>query len=1478
MLERLDKRNVEDIIALTPTQEGILFHHIEDKFNDTYVLQLCIDLGGKIDLDIFKEAWNYVIKINPALRTIFRWEGLTVPVQIILKENQPSYVIYDFRNENIDNANLKSKEIIFKDRKKTVDIKKNPFRITLIVLPNDLAKIIISTHHILYDGWSNSIIVNEFLNIYSNLYKGNKLNITMKPDVVSSYVKWLKNKDIEESKEYWNKHLQGMEEHLGLQTSQALVQSSDERMIQKYSLKINSRLYEELQKLARDNHITLASILYSAWAIFLLKYNGVNEAAFGVTVSGRDADVSGIIDAVGVFINTLPLRVCIDSCTTVDSLIKSIDNELKNRKGSEWVSLLDILDWSGYKGTSTLYNTNIVIENYPIDDKSNDIIQVYSYDSYETSHFDLTLQIILGKQMRIDMFYNSYLYSQRLAERIFDYFNLILNKCIEFDSRLKDLCIISKIESNNLIKKLNDTDFMLREEAIHVLFENQVRKTPDRIAVIWHGQTITYDCLNRKANSFARFLLKKGVQKESVVAIMVHRSFKMIICLIGILKAGCAYLPIEIDYPDDKINYMLNQCDVKFILSDLQSAKKIEGAYDYINIDDEQLYEESETNIDLSVDSKNLSYVLFTSGSTGRPKGVMIEHRSVCNFIKSFIKETSMSEGVILALTSVTFDIFVVETFVSLSAGLKIVMVDDEQQKDPEKIGLLALQNNVDIMQATPSRINQLLLNDKSLKWMKSLKKIFIGGEPLSDSIINRLYCAENTEIYNLYGPTETTVWSTIKKIIPNEKITIGKPIGNTQIYILGTNHEVLPLGVIGEIYIGGKGVARGYLNNPVLTAKSFILNPFREGERIYKTGDRARWLENGELEFIGRVDNQVKIRGHRVELEGIESVMKEISLINDAAVVIKQDVNNNPYLCAFISGSLSETEIREYLKNKLADYMIPSKFVFLRDLPVNSSGKVDRTRLKITKINYSYNINDIILPKSEIEKKVALIWEQILEMKITNINSNFFELGGNSINLIKLISYIYREFNIQISVKDIMSMLTVREISYYLLKESKTLKNKIGLIHVKDMEYYPASPAQSRMYVSEYIGSGNICYNIPIAIEVSFRVDLNKIMNIFNVIVNRHEALRTSFAIRDNEIVQIIHKNIEIAIQVINDKIQTEDDIIKSFVKPFNLYTAPLFRIGIHYSDNNKTMLLFDIHHIICDRRSVQIIINEFFELSNDNKLMPLTYQYKDYSVWYNNLLNSDEVKVQEKYWLDLFNDYFSEFKFPTDYTRPLIKNFEGDMVTVTFDLQKTRMIENKAAELHVTLYMFLLATFNVVLHKYSGQEDIIVGTPFNGRVISELDMIVGMFVNILPLRNFPKADVPFISFLDKLKDNTLKAMSNSDYQFNDLIDKLEMPRKLNTDSLCNVVFDLEYEEGISLFDTKQYTVYKMENNLARYDLTLNAFKKKDSLTLNFIYWKSIFKKSTIDNMIKSYNKVLEAVIENPNQKLSDIDIRYVD
>ncbi len=1483
----LDKQNVEDILSLSPMQSGILYHYLLDRENDLYFEQLSLKLAGDMDSLICKQAWEIVVQTNEMLRTVFTWDNLQDPVQIVLKKQELSFYEYDLSALTQKAQKEKLSQIKVEEREIGFDLQTGPlFRIILCKLAIDKYELIICNHHIIYDGWSNGIILKEFFTAYTAL--DSKTDVRLAPKTrFKEYLKVAAAQNITDGEVFWSNYLAGIENKSHLPGRNR--ETNKEGEMDSCNFNLSEDFANRIDNFIKDQKLTLGILFNTAWGLLLTKYTN-NEPLFGTVVSGRPTELVEIEKMVGLFINTLPVRIRVNREEQIEHLLQEVSQDSRDKLRYIHTPLYKIKQLSRINYEDTLFDTVVVVENYPLTELStrNGQLQIESYAMRETEKFEIIVAVHAFKGYEIILHYNRAKYTSSGMRQTLDHLVKILEQLIEYPERqVSEILRLTPEEREQVIEKFNATarKYPLHKPVNQLFFEI-VDKYPEQMAVRYLDQSLTYQEFATKINKLANFLQEKGVGSDSIVALMLKSSLEMMIGIMAIITAGGAYLPIDPDYPVQRKEFILKDSKTKILLTDTEGAKDLNFNGLVCDLFSKDFTQFSATGVKIVNRSDNLVYMIYTSGSTGQPKGVMIEHRSLTNYIYGVFETYNHDFGPAdrcLSVTNISFDVSVSEFFVPLLSGGTLILMQRGQYLDLQDLAEMIQKEEITYAYIPPTVLGGLYNLFKQMDKPLSLNKILVGVEPINDQLLaDYLQLKSNIQINNCYGLTETTICSTCYNFTSPDSegrnVPIGSPMPNVQIYILDSEGEPTPVGVPGEMYIGGVGVARGYLYRDQLTTERFIANPFRSGERLFKTGDLGRYLPDGNIEFLGRMDRQIKLRGYRVELGEIETQLRQYESIEDVVVILNKD----NYLVAFLvlKEDIVQAELREFLAARLPEYMLPI-FSKIKQIPYTSNGKIDYHQLskqsvvRLEQIDFGESLTK---PETQIVK----ICKDILGVEEVGIDDNFFSLGGHSLNAMQLTTRVVKDLQVDLPIHQIFDTPILRDIAAYITAAKRAEFYDIASVEKRD--YYPVSSAQRRLFLLNQFNNDNTSYNVPKILILHNPINFNKIERVIRQLINRHETLRTSFDFINGEPVQIVHETFEFAIELYPELNTSKeqllngdpgiDEQIAKFIRPFDLGKSPLMRIG-YIPCGDYSLLIFDVHHIIFDGTSADILISELNQLYADLELADLRVHYKDFTLWQNKYLESAEIKAQQQYWLERFRGEIPVLNMPTDYSRPLTRTFAGKVIYFNLDQKLTAGLKRLTLLHDVTLYMELLSIYNVLLFKYTGQSDLIVGSPIVGRRHEDLQKLIGMFVNTLPLRNHPTKEKSFNQFLQEVKRTAIEAYENQDYQFEMLVEKLDLER----DHLRNPLFDTMFvlqNMKMAEIDLGEIILgsYNYINRKSAFDFSLAGEEKNGQIEFYLEYSTEIFKEETMKRFISHYIKIVELVIENPDILLGHLDI----
>ncbi len=1497
----MSPRNVEDIYPLSPMQQGMLFHSLIAPDLGVYFEQTDCLLKGNLDQAAFRRAWEAVVARHPILRTSFLWEELEEPLQVVYSQVELALEQQDWRAFSPATQGERLRSFLASDRERGFDLASPPLmRLALLRTEENAYRFVWSHHHVLLDGWSIPSLLKEVFTFYEAFSRGQAL--TLQPTrPYKDYIAWLERQDQAKAENYWRETLQGFTIPTPLvveRLPQSLPAGEVRTQYGEIEISLPLETTQDLQALARQHQVTLNTLVQAAWAILLHRYSGEEEVLFGATVSGRPADLPGSEAMIGLFINTLPIRVRISQQQSCLDFLKALQARQAELRQYEYSPLVRIQEWSDLPRGQSMFESILVYENYPVDASLREqrgSLEISDVHSVEQTNYPITLVAGSGDRLALKIAYDGKRFDPETIRRMLGHLETLLGGMAAAPGQpVADLPLLTPAEERQILHEWNHTDAPYpADKCVHQLFEAQAERTPEAPAVIFREEQLTYRELNQRANRLAHFLRSQGVQPESLVAICVERSFEMVVAALGVLKAGGAYLPLDPSYPTGRLENMLSDSGARFLLT--QAA--LEGALPAAGLqvtcldrDWEQISHESPANPPGLTGPQDLAYAIYTSGSTGKPKGTLLQHQGLCNFTHAFAKDMRLSNhSRLLQFASFSFDASVCEIFSALLAGAALVMAPHETLLSTPDLVELLKEERVSVLILPPTMLRLLPPAE-----LPGIQTVVSAGEACTPEIVARW--APGRQFVNGYGPTESTIGATWGPAGQADVLTIGRPFDNMQVYLLDERLRPVPVGVPGELHIGGAGLARGYLNRPELTAEKFIPNPFQPGSRLYKSGDLARSLPDGRIEFLGRIDQQVKLRGFRIELGEIEALLRRHPGVGETVVVARADPPGGQRLVAYVApageSAPEEGELRALLKGSLPDYMLPSAFVFLQKIPLTPSGKVDRKALPAPDLAHLVAEDGYVEPRSPVEKGLAEIWSQILGLPRVGLADNFFDLGGHSLLATQLTSRVREVFRVELPLR---TLFEAPLLSQYAQQVELALREASGLqippiTPAPDHhEALPLSFSQQRLWFLDQLEPGNLFYNIPMAVRLRGKLDLSVLERSLSEVVRRQASLRTTFAEKDGQPVQVIAPQAYVPLPV-TDLLGLEESQREERVgqlaqaearRPFDLHQGPLLRAQVLRLAPQEHVVLLTMHHIVSDGWSTGVLIRELGQLYNafsSNRPSPLPdlpIQYIDYAQWQRAWLGGQELERQLAYWKEKLGAHPVMLELPTDRPRPAVKSSRGATLGFTLSKDLSDAIKALSREEGATLFMTLLAAFQTLLYRYTGQENISVGTAIANRHRAEVEDLIGFFVNMLVLQTDLSGGPGFRELLARVRETALGAYAHQDLPFEILVEALHPQRDLSHTPLFQVAFTMDTAVGASLkLPGLSLDLIETDNQTAKFDLTLLMSDTPTGLSGSFEYDADLFDEATIRRMAGHLETLLAGVVANPEQPIDSLPL----
>jgi amino acid adenylation domain-containing protein len=1124
-----------------------------------------------------------------------------------------------------------------------------------------------------------------------------------------------------------------------------------------------------------------------------------------------------------------------------------------------------------------------------------------------TTKFDISVGIEERARGLTGIFeYNTDLFEESTIARIASHFHHLLSEVVAHpERRLSELSLMPPAQEQQLLIEWNRTAAPYPQGCIHELFERQVERTPDAVALLFADESLTYAELNRRANQLAHYLRRLSVGPDVLVAVMLERSLEMIVTLLGILKAGGAYVPLDPQYPQERLSYMLEDAQAQVLVTHSSLIGYVsEHNARTVCLDTEWAEIEGcgEENCDVVVSEQALAYVIYTSGSTGKPKGAMLPHGGVVNSLCWLQSTFNLSPSDrVMHKASLSFDVSVWEIFWPLATGAGVVVARPSAQHEGAYLAQAMTRYGVTAAHFVPSLLPAFLDAEGA---GTSLRYVISGGEALPREMAQRFFAQSKAELHNVYGPTEVSIGS-IGVRCEDERarasVPIGYPVSNIRGYILDRHMRPTPVGVAGELYLGGDGVARGYLGQAALTAERFVPDPFGTdaGERLYRTGDLVRYLSDGRMEYLGRIDQQVKIRGVRIELEEIEAVLAGHAAVREVVVMVREDEPGEKRLVAYVVGEegvgkITTTELREHAKERLPEYMQPGIYVQMEEMPLTPSGKIDRRALPAPDGARPELEEQYEEPATETERKVAGIWQEVLKVERVGRRDNFFELGGHSLLATQVISRVRELFYVDISLRRLFEQPTVWNLAKEIDEALETGEGLIAppIVRVSRDGDLPLSFAQQRLWFLAQLEPDGTAYNMPVAARMSGPLNVTSLEQTITEIVRRHEVLRTTFTTIDGQPVQVISSAYPINIPVTDLSRLPLDEQEKEVRRlageeggrPFDLERGPLLRVGLLRLAEEEHMLLFTMHHVVSDAWSMRVLMDEMtvlyqaYATGKPSPLPELEIQYADFAYWQRHWLQGEILDAHLSYWKRQLN-YGEDavLNLPTDRPRPPMQTFGGAAEIFSFPLSLTEKIRALTNTEGATLYMTMLAVFQLLLWRYTGQDGINIGVPSAGRNRNETEPLIGFFINTLVLRTEFAGNPSFRELLRRAKETALGAYAHEDVPFEKLVEVLHPARDLSRTPLFQAMFVLttpEQREPVELPGGLKLTPVLDEGVSAKYDLILSLVDRKQGLGGAIAYNVDLFDQTTIARMVQHLERLLESIVVDPDQQAAQLKL----
>ncbi|MGY2260531.1 amino acid adenylation domain-containing protein [Pseudomonas sp. SDO55104_S430] len=1485
-LDDLSPANLEDLYPLSPMQQGMLFHTLYEPQVGAYISQLRLDIGG-LDTARFTRAWQAAVERHDILRSSFHWLGLDVAHQAIARS-----VVLPLEVLNATDTDA----LADAERDEGFELGSAPlFRLKLVQTGTDAWHLIYTSHHILMDGWSNAQLLAEVIQHYAA-----GQSMPAPTGHYRDYLGWLQQQSATAGEQFWKTALAPLETPTLL--AEALRPPVGAEGSEEYRAALDVRTTQRLAAFAREQKVTLNTLLQAAWSLLLQRYTGQDCVVFGATVAGRSAPLPGIEEQLGLFINTLPLVCAIKPAQTVSQWLGELQGLNLAMREFEHVPLYDIQGWAGQQG-SALFDSLLVFENFPVAEALKQGapagLSFGNLHNHERTHYPLTLGIELGEALSLDFSYDSARFSAAQIERLSAQLQHLLAQLVASPEKALGTLQLLDADGQNAVLAISQpaTVELSTTQLAHEQIAAQAAANPDALAVQVEGQTLTFGQLNTQANHLAQRLIDHGAAPGKRIGLALHRGPQLIVSLLAVLKTGAAYVPLDPKYPTERLTYMINDSRLDLLLSESDLLKDLPTHLTHLNINDTtqppvgaRLARE-----EARPDTNDLAYIIYTSGSTGQPKGVAITHgalREFCQTAAGYSRLTPNDR--VLQFATFSFDGFVEQCFPALCVGAALIMRGDDLW-DAGRLASEIVRQGVTVADL-PAAYWFLLARESAsgvVQNLGNLRQVHVGGEAMSVEGLRLWHQASlnHIRLLNTYGPTEATVVSSTHECQLHDAsdafgIPIGRAIAGRALYVLDAAGQLMPSEGVGELCIGAPAcLAQSYFNRPALTAERFLPDPFaiEPGARLYRSGDLARYNGNGDLEYVGRIDHQVKIRGFRIEMGEIEACLQARDEVREAAVIAQDGTQLVAYIVA--SGAVnSEADylqsLKAILQKSLPDYMVPSHLVLLEKLPLNNNGKLDRKSLPRAEAAAAQRV--FVAPAQGLETQLAQIWQEVLQVEQVGRDDNFFALGGHSLLVLQVISRARQQLQLELSVSSLFSAGSLAEFAERAARASAG--NQPPLQPAQADQPKVLSYAQQRQWILWQLDPHSSAYNIPAALRLKGALNREALRQAFEQLQARHETLRTTFEQDGQQARPVIHA--ELPLQLVErsiDESAIDHAVAEEIAQPFDLRNGPLWRAVLLQVGSDEHVLVLTVHHIAADGWSMQVMVDEFSALyqaavtGNAANLSALPVAYSDYARWQRDWLEAGEGARQLRWWREQLQGSQAPLELPSELSRPARRSGRGASLTLNVDQALLAGLRACAQEQQVTLFMLLLASFQTLLHRQSGQSGISVGVPSAGRSRLETEGLIGFFINTQVLRAEIDGQQPFSTLLQQVKRTALAAQSHQDLPFEQLVDALQPDRSLNHSPLFQVLYNHQQQLGASVERTVgelQVQRLHWQQHTAQFDLVLDTQEQGDTLDASLSYASDLYDEASMQRLAEQWLNLLRAVVVDPQQRVAELPL----
>ncbi|QXH69762.1 non-ribosomal peptide synthetase [Pseudomonas asgharzadehiana] len=1476
---------IADLYPLSPMQQGMLFHTLYEPDAQAYINQLRLDIQG-LDLLAFGRAWQAALDRHDILRSSFHWLGLDSAHQLIQRQVDVQLHVIEDLNADLD-------ALAGAEREQGFALDTAPlFRLMLVRGAGEAWHLIFTSHHILMDGWSNAQLLGEVIAHYAGQAVPAPLG------QFRDYLGWLQQQGSGEA--FWKAALAPLQAPTLL--AEALRPPVDGGGTAEHQLVLEDAITRELSEFARQQKVTLNTLLQGAWSLLLQRYTGQDCVAFGATVAGRSAPLPGIEQQLGLFINTLPIISTFSAAQSTGDRLRELQALNVSLRDHEHVPLYDIQGWAGQQGA--LFDTLLVFENFPVAEALKQGapagLTFGRMHNHERTHYPLTLGIELGASLRLEFSYDRARFSARQVEQLAaNLRHLLVQWVADANAPLGRLQLLDTAGQRDLLALSQSLGSVARHDRVHERIAAQAEASPHALAVQAGDERLTYAQLNERANRLAHCLLAHGVGPGQRVGLASRRGPQLIVSLLAVLKSGAAYVPLDPNYPNERQAYMLADSRLDLLLSETGLLQDLPLPAALVRVDftvsGAELAVYPATNPPNQAMAADLAYVIYTSGSTGRPKGVAIDHAALGQFCETAAHYSALTPADrVLQFATFSFDGFVEQCYPPLCVGAALIMRGDELW-DAGQLAREIVDQGVTLADL-PAAYWYLLAKECAVdgRALGSLRQVHVGGEAMAVEGVRAWHAAGlgNVRLVNTYGPTEATVVSSVHDCqLADANDTFGMPIGHAidgrTLYVLDSAFQLLPTCGVGELCIGAAaGLAQGYFDRPALTAERFVPDPFSgvPGARLYRSGDLARYNEHAALEYVGRIDHQVKIRGFRIEMGEIEACLQALPQVREAAVIAVAGPAGAQLVAYVVAreAGIDGQGLAAVLRQSLPDYMVPTHWVLLDALPLNNNGKLDRRALPAPDLNQPRAA--YLAPQSLLQQQLAAIWQAVLQVEQVGLGDHFFERGGHSLLATQVVSRVRHELKREVPLRSVFEHPTL--LGFAQACESLQAQDSVPMVAMERGAPMPLSSAQERQWFLWQLDPHSAAYHVPTALHLRGQLNVPALEQAFQALVQRHEALRTTFVEEGERTLQVIHAHVELPVLRENvEAAQIQRCVEAEIQRPFDLLNGPLMRVKLLAITADHHVLVITQHHIVSDGWSMQIVVDELVSLyaafcaGSEPVLASLPLQYADYAAWQRQWVAGGDNARQLAYWLDKLGGEQPVLELPVDFSRPAEQSFRGARLDFALPDELASALQQVARREQVTLFTVLLASFQMLLHRYSGQNDIRVGVPVANRNRLETEGLVGFFVNTQVLRAEFGDALSFTALLRQVHQSVLEAQTFQDLPFEQLVEALQPQRSLSHSPLFQVLFNHQNREqrqvrlsGLSIEGIA------WDSGTAQFDLTLDTVEVAGGLAASLTYATDLFQRGTVEQLARHWQNLLRAIVSQPAQAISELPLLGAD